>query len=99
MPDMDGAMTPRKIRDSIRPDRPPIIMLTSMDVKASEPDIQKEIVQATLMKPARSSELLEKLVNVLAGRSAAESRAWHRRNLPATSASMVLMMRMHCRRS
>ncbi|WP_394690366.1 PAS-domain containing protein [Hoeflea sp.] len=65
MPDQDGAMVARAIRDKYSAEQLPIVMLTSMDVKASEPDIQKEIVQATLMKPARSSELLEKIIRVL----------------------------------
>jgi PAS domain S-box-containing protein len=65
MPDQDGAMVARAIREAYPAQQLPIVMLTSMDVKASEPDLQKEIVQATLMKPARSSELLEQLVNVL----------------------------------
>lgn len=65
MPDQDGAMVAKAIRENYSAEALPIIMLTSMDVKASEPDIQKEIVQATLMKPVRSSELLEKLTKVL----------------------------------
>jgi CheY-like chemotaxis protein len=65
MPDQDGAMVARAIREDYSAEQLPIVMLTSMDVKASEPDIQKEIVQATLMKPARSSELLEKIIKVL----------------------------------
>jgi CheY-like chemotaxis protein len=65
MPDMDGVMTARKIRDSFGPDRPAIIMLTSMDLSASDADIRKGAVQAALMKPARSSLLLETIVDVL----------------------------------
>ncbi len=65
MPEQDGAMVARAIRKNYSAEALPIIMLTSMDVKASEPDIQTEIVQATLMKPVRSSELLEKLTKVL----------------------------------
>ena len=65
MPDMDGVMTARAIRKSFGPDNPPIIMLTSMDIKSSETDFRKAVVQATLMKPARSSLLLETIVEVL----------------------------------
>ena len=65
MPDMDGVMTARAIRKTFGPDNPPIIMLTSMDLKSSDSDIRKGIVQATLMKPARSSLLLETIVDVL----------------------------------
>lgn len=65
MPDMDGVMTARAIRKAFGPDDPPIIMLTSMDLKSSDADIRKGIVQETLMKPARSSLLLETIVEVL----------------------------------
>lgn len=65
MPDMDGVMTARAIRQRFGPDKPPIIMLTSMDLKAADSDIRKGIVQETLMKPARSSLLLETIVEVL----------------------------------
>ncbi|MEP3436651.1 MAG: PAS-domain containing protein [Hoeflea sp.] len=65
MPDMDGVMTARLIRQNFGADYPPIIMLTSMDIKSSDTDIRSSIVQATLMKPARSSLLLETIVEVL----------------------------------
>ncbi|GAB5461576.1 MAG: response regulator [Hoeflea alexandrii] len=65
MPEMDGVMTARKIRNSFGPDKPAIIMLTSMDLSASDADIRKGAVQAALMKPARSSLLLETIVDVL----------------------------------
>jgi len=65
MPEMDGVMTARAIRKTFGPDNPPIIMLTSMDLKSSDADIRKGIVQETLMKPARSSLLLETIVEVL----------------------------------
>ncbi|OCW55539.1 hypothetical protein AWJ14_05995 [Hoeflea olei] len=65
MPEMDGVMTARAIRDAFGPENPPIVMLTSMDLKATEVDFRKTVVQATLMKPARSSLLLETIVEVL----------------------------------
>ena len=65
MPDMDGVMTARKIRSQFGPDKPAIIMLTSMDLNASDADIRQGAVQAALMKPARSSLLLETIVDVL----------------------------------
>ncbi|MCY0152554.1 response regulator [Hoeflea alexandrii] len=52
MPEMDGVMTARKIRNSFGPDKPAIIMLTSMDLSASDADIRKGAVQAALMKPS-----------------------------------------------
>ncbi|KJS09071.1 MAG: hypothetical protein VR78_16835 [Hoeflea sp. BRH_c9] len=65
MPEMDGVMTARAIRKAHGPDRPSIIMLTSMDIKSAEADIRNGMVQSTLMKPARSSLLLETIVEVL----------------------------------
>ncbi|WP_152599469.1 response regulator [Hoeflea sp. BAL378] len=79
MPDMDGVMTARAIRKIFGPDNPPIIMLTSMDIKSSEADFRKGVVQATLMKPARSSLLLETIVEVL--QVSAQSQA----RIPAAS--------------
>jgi PAS domain S-box-containing protein len=65
MPGMDGAMTARAIRKTYSATDLPIVMLTSMDVRTTEADIHNGHAQATLMKPARSSELLKKLVDVL----------------------------------
>ncbi|MEM5473803.1 PAS-domain containing protein [Hoeflea sp. AS60] len=65
MPDMDGVMTARAIREAFGPDQPAIVMLTSMDLKSTDADFRKSAVQATLMKPARSSLLLETIVRVL----------------------------------
>jgi len=73
MPDMDGVMTARAIRQTYGPDKPAIVMLTSMDIKSADANINKGAVQATLMKPARSSLLLETLVEVL--QAAAQSRS------------------------
>ncbi|MGJ8571859.1 MAG: PAS-domain containing protein [Hoeflea sp.] len=65
MPEMDGIMTARAIRERFCADKPAIVMLTSMDLKSSDADFRKASVQATLMKPARSSQLLETIVQVL----------------------------------
>lgn len=65
MPDMDGIMTARAVRQRFGTDKPAIVMLTSMDLKSSDADFGKASVQATLMKPARSSQLLETIVEVL----------------------------------
>ena len=65
MPDMDGVMTARAIRKAFGPGKPPIVMLTSMDLKSSDTDFSKGAVQVNLMKPARSSQLLEAIVRVL----------------------------------
>ena len=73
MPEMDGAMTARAIRKAFGPDKPAIVMLTSMDLSSSDMDIRQGVVQAALMKPARSSLLLETIVGVL--QAAAQDRA------------------------
>lgn len=65
MPDMDGVMTARAIHKIYDTGKPAIVMLTSMDIKSSDSDIRHSAVQATLMKPARSSLLLETIVDVL----------------------------------
>jgi len=65
MPEMDGIMTARAVRERFGSDKPAIVMLTSMDLKSSDTDFRKASVQATLMKPARSSQLLETIVQVL----------------------------------
>jgi len=65
MPEMDGLMTARAIRQTFGPDKPAIVMLTSMDLNSADTDVRKGAVQATLMKPARSSLLLETIVDVL----------------------------------
>lgn len=65
MPGMDGVETAQAIR-KVHPARElPIIMLASMDVKTADAGFNTEIVQASLMKPARSALLLETLVDVL----------------------------------
>ncbi|AKI01579.1 PAS domain S-box [Hoeflea sp. IMCC20628] len=76
MPDMDGVMTARAIRKAHGLDKPSIIMLTSMDIKSSDADIRQGLVQSTLMKPARSSLLLQTIVEVLqaAAQSSGETR-------------------------
>lgn len=65
MPDKDGVVTARAIRQTHTPKDLPIIMLASMDVKTADAGFNTEIVQASLMKPARSALLLETLVEVL----------------------------------
>ncbi|WP_158284908.1 PAS domain-containing hybrid sensor histidine kinase/response regulator [Hoeflea marina] len=65
MPDRDGLMVARSIRTRFSAASLPIIMLTSMDIRSAEPGLAQIDVQATMMKPARSSLLLETLVDVL----------------------------------
>lgn len=83
MPEMDGAMTARAIRKAFGPDKPAIVMLTSMDLNTSDADIRQGMVQAALMKPARSSMLLETIVGVL--QAAAQDRAGAVAEAPAAA--------------
>jgi PAS domain S-box-containing protein len=81
MPEMDGAMTARAIRKAFGPGKPAIVMLTSMDLNTSDADIRQGVVQAALMKPARSSLLLETIVGVL--QAAAQDQAGSVAEAPA----------------
>ena len=65
MPERNGASVARSIRRTYPAADLPIVMLTSMDVRAAEPGFNEIGVQTTLMKPARSSLLLETIVEVL----------------------------------
>jgi PAS domain S-box-containing protein len=65
MPDCNGAMVAQEIRKVYSSEELPIVMLTSMDMKPGESDLGKGAIQATLMKPARSAELLQTLVRIL----------------------------------
>lgn len=67
MPEKDGVMVAHSIRARYSAASLPIIMLTSMDIRSAEPGFAEIDVQATLMKPARSSLLLETVVEVLQG--------------------------------
>ncbi|WP_420408506.1 PAS-domain containing protein [Hoeflea sp.] len=82
MPDCNGAMVAQEIRKDYSSEELPIVMLTSMDMKTGEGDFAKGAVQATLMKPARSAELLQTLVRIL--QIAAQPGEAEARPAPAT---------------
>jgi len=65
MPDENGAQVARAFRQHYSETELPIVMLTSMDIKVAEPDFANLGVQATLMKPARSTQLFDTLLQVL----------------------------------
>lgn len=87
MPDCNGAMVAQEIRKQHSSADLPIVMLTSMDMKPGESDIGKGVIQATLMKPARSSELLQTLVRILqiAAQPAAAGKLAPRDVMPSTA--------------
>ena len=75
MPERNGAMVARSIRKTYTATDLPIVMLTSMDVRTAEPGFNEIGVQATLMKPARSSLLLETIIETLQANSARKAEA------------------------
>ena len=72
MPDMNGARVARIIRETPGLSDTPIVMLTSVD---HSPALYREIeVDAYVVKPARSSELLEAVIAAIQKRQAFGSR-------------------------
>ena len=65
MPDMNGVEVAQQIRQSGINATVPIILLTSVDQSESSQLVSKYGINAQLTKPARSSALLETIVNVL----------------------------------
>jgi signal transduction histidine kinase/CheY-like chemotaxis protein len=65
MPGMNGADVALQIRSDTELANQPIIMLTSIDIKSDESRFAAMRVQAHVMKPARSSLLLETIISVL----------------------------------
>ena len=65
MPDMNGADLARALRDDPNLSHIPVVMLTSMDIGLEEGSLTDLNVDAHLMKPARSSLLLDTLVEVI----------------------------------
>ncbi len=65
MPDCDGKATLRKIRSDARFKELPVILLTSVDTAKNDNEMELLGLQATLIKPARSSLLLETITSVL----------------------------------
>ena len=65
MPEMNGAETAMRIRSDASLAETPILMLTSVDIRSEERRFAAMRVDAHLMKPARSSLLLETIVETL----------------------------------
>ena len=65
MPGMNGAETALKIRSRPETAGTPIVMLTSADIRLEERGFASLRIDAHLMKPARSSLLLETIVETL----------------------------------
>jgi PAS domain S-box-containing protein len=65
MPDMDGSAVARAIRASEDIGETPIVLLTSVDNASDSKQFRELGIQAHLIKPARSSALLEAVIGVL----------------------------------
>jgi signal transduction histidine kinase/DNA-binding response OmpR family regulator len=92
MPGMDGAQTAQAIRDEERIAGTPIIMLTSVDQPGDAKQFRALAVAAYLVKPARSSLLLDTLVSALhearqAGEPQGEAAETEKQPQPSLSSS------------
>lgn len=67
MPDMDGLMLAREIRKLPKGDALPLILLTSMGVKASQPEIANISFASCLTKPIKPAQLQQVLLRVVSG--------------------------------
>jgi len=65
MPEMNGLMVLEKIRNNPSLQNTPVIMLTSVDSKDVNEQLTKLGISANLTKPTRSSQLLQKIVEVI----------------------------------
>jgi len=68
MPDMDGFELAKALRAEPGFDKLKLIMLTSMGHKLSRGDLDQARIGACLTKPARQSQLYEKLAGLMAGK-------------------------------
>ena len=65
MPEMDGFEATRRIRADSDVKHIPIVMLTSVCSEVESADYRRIGIQAHLLKPARSSQLFESIVDVI----------------------------------
>lgn len=65
MPGMTGADVAREVRATSRIAQTPIVMLTSVDQSLGQPGFRGLDIDAHLIKPARSSALLEAIVSTI----------------------------------
>ena len=71
MPGINGGQTARSIRDDESISETPIVMLTSVDQKDFDTEVTDLEIQAHLIKPAKTSMLLEAVVQAIQGRGSA----------------------------
>ncbi|MEM7214814.1 MAG: response regulator [Pseudomonadota bacterium] len=70
MPEMSGAEVLRNMRDDVTLRSIPVLMLTSVDSSETNQQLAKLGIEAHLTKPARSSLLLETILQVIANNRA-----------------------------
>jgi CheY-like chemotaxis protein len=71
MPGMDGVMLAREIRKLPRTATMPLVLLTSMGVRANQPDIGGVSFASCLTKPVKPAQLYEVLARAISGAKAA----------------------------
>ena len=87
MPGMNGADVLKDMRADPRLAKIPVLMLTSVDTIAARSDLGGVHLEASLTKPARSSLLLETIVDVLSRSPRKSERATPAEPLTATEQS------------
>ena len=70
MPEMDGLSLAREIRNRPGAEQLTILILSSGGMRGAEAEVAASVVQGTLGKPIRQSQLYNSLLNALAGRPA-----------------------------
>jgi CheY-like chemotaxis protein len=96
MPGMDGLMLAAEIRKLPSTMMLPLVLLTSMGVRADTPDFAKAAFASCLTKPIKSTQLYESLIRVVSGSKPALRRAAGPGKLDPTLASRMPMRVLVC---
>ena len=87
MPGMDGLALARAIKNDAALHETPVILLPSLGERGGEAALSQPGIAATLLKPVRSAELLDKLAEVLGAPRPAASRRASPANVERSGAS------------
>jgi CheY-like chemotaxis protein/HPt (histidine-containing phosphotransfer) domain-containing protein len=74
MPGMDGVMLAREIRKMPRTAMMPLVLLTSMGVRANQPDFSSLAFASCMTKPVKPAQLYEVLARAISGAKAAPQK-------------------------
>lgn len=96
MPGMDGLMLANEIRKLPNARTLPLILLTSMGVRANNPDFAKVAFASCLTKPTKPAQLYEVFMRVVAGSKPAEQKAPTPSKLDPNLASRLPMRVLIC---